>query len=822
MNTETFRNYIGKSLVVELEQIWRQMMMRPSVKVNELTTSQFKGIHYFAVPFILGDVEFLENRLPKMIETTISKLPKMKSRMGQNFVRDKLKKSLYNIIELSLGASLSEPEILKNVVEYFVKKTPKFTNTIFKSFIEDVKKSLDEYRTYREKMEAGVGFQFTNFEEKMLEKMEPVIANLADMTKKEMEFDDKMVEINKKIKVKSKEEYTKREKITSAYIRLAPIELNRSLFSAKYDEDLIDDSISVFSEVSLNTENGTEKKSEKVKEILDHFETLYTDLFKSDEKSGISGSARMSFLILKVALKEYFNILAELELILDTAYYRKGKEVNTEDLENEVLNNQNYTLLNVFFNVRTISQESRSQLLDNLIVMGNIGVLFQKDKFGNCYYVHLLDKIFTNTGAVGKIIEFMQKEGRGEELGRMLALVDIENINPQLRNMIEEASKRSIEVVKSLLHGLNQNFNPEKDNSFIFSLLEIAQTEDLKFVFGYCMNLTSHFAKVRSSLCHLLNHSLKDLIKSETPETRNLMKVIDFLKGNYNKGDGIQLELEAWSLKARIANLQCFQRKVLTHNWSERFELEADLYQVLVTKLRLHLVENFYQNLNFEEILVVIFKDEDIVNHITGGYFQDVEDEVVSRRHKVLCTVLHGINVFVGGNSYEETKRLLENDYKEVLEGFGIEHSFKMPSKKTKEEMEQDHSKMQLDLTKKDGVIWNGGVVVIKDWKKKAEERLEKTKRFSDNLKEMIESQQKVIKNAKKLELDYFDLTKGLENTKELESLTDYEQNHANFGDCYRVNSNILGDMKTLLKRAHRDISRYNHLKWSYGKIKSE
>lgn len=840
MVLNSLEKYFGVTLYGELQELWQKFASKPTLKLKEIISSQYKGIYYFTIPFIINDTKSIE-KLAKLLEIQVHKLPKLKSKGRRYFLKEKLKKSFYNLVEISLGASLEQPECLAGLFEYFAVNTPKFFNFVWNSFLVDIDQFFQSYEKYKKKhidepgfeiwekeprynkkLRPGPGFEFWKEETEILGGIKPVIKSLIE-SNSEVKFSDDLVRVAKVKRGKSKNQLNfdnmGNEKITSAYIKILPFEFNKALFSTVYDEELIDDSISVLSEISLQSMDSDTKKSVLLGAMMDELNSFYRKY--SEGKIKLSSSSRLGALILKAAITEYFIIVSELELILKKAYFQEEKEVDIEELNKEILENHNYSELTAFFNLRTVSDESKAQLLDNLIILGNIDVLFKMDKFGNFYYVHLADKIFENLEAVKKIVEYMVGKKREEELGEFFYYGNYEKAD--MREYILEFGKENKKVVKSFLVHFSVNYEENEFNDIAFDLLKNLDGEN-EFVSNFCLNLLGYTASygIDPVKYYIVSAQFDDLKKFSAGK----WKIIDSLKNCFSPN--VKFDLKNSTLKGNLDNLGCFRRETMTHNWREKIIMDEDIYQYLITKLKVNFPKNFLEKLNYPELLKIIFKDIKIVNYITGDYFnpenpnlEEGEKLHIGARLKVTDILVKGLERYSRKKSFEEMKNELEGELKLALEELGFTYSIKLPVKKTLEEikaaMKEEYLLNKNEFDENDKETVNEETIQENEFKPQKfntiRRKHQKLGIMKSKMNRLMNIQKRFLRELADFEIQYFSLRSQCDLKNDPKMKIFESEDHPNTViECIEQNRKMAEKFENVVTDLDEDISLYTSL----------
>lgn len=868
MVLNSLEKYFGVTLYGELQELWKAFTSKSTLKLKEIITSQYKGISYFTIPFILNDTESIK-KLSKLLKIQVHKLPKLKSRAKRNFFKDRLKKSFYNLVEISLGASLEQPECLAGIFEYFAVNVPKFFDIVWTGFLADIDKFLKNYEKYEkevfardrnrsipniiERLKRKLNFKFLEEESWIIDRIKPKIRKVLE-SDSEVEITDDSVRVAKVkkgtargIRIQSFEE----EKITSAYIKILPIDFNKALFSLNYDEELIDDSISVISEVSFQSMNSDIKKSEFVGKILDELKIFHKKM--SEEKIELSNASKLGALILKAAVTEYYIIVSEIELLLEQKFIEDKKgEVDTEELSKEILENHNYSELSAFFNLRTVSDESKAQLLDNLIILGNIDVLFKSDKFGNFYYIHLAENIFNNIEAVKKIIEYMVGKKREQELGEFLYYGDYEKAD--FKEYLLELGKQNKQVAKSFLTHFSINYEEYEFTNVALEILENLDEEEKEFASIFCLNLLSNilFTRFNPVRNHLITLKMDNLKKSSTGP--NLEIIVNNLKRFFSID--LKFDLKKLNLASNISNLNCFKRESMTHNFREKITMEEDFYQYLITKFKLDFPKNAMEKFNYPELLKVIFSDQNIVSYITGDYFnpenpnlEEEEKNKIKARSTVLNLLENGLDHFIRRvdlwkktgklpkpMSFLELKNQFEGELKEALDEFGFTYSVKLPVKKSLGELKAAR-KEEFELNK-----INGGQKVVGGDEAEAQalmvnmEKKEKLKNMRMKIRKLMRDQKEFLFGLSEFEVEYhslkaqYDLEDGrkmkiFEDDTYSKSMIECHDHNQKMREIFEDIENDLEEaispyyeLDQVMKESREKVKKYKHLHLSWEK----
>lgn len=70
------------------------------------------------------------------------------------------------------------------------------------------------------------------------------------------------------------------------------------------------------------------------------------------------------------------------------------KEVDVEELENEIMVERNYSRLGEFCNLKTISPDLRKAFVQSLIKNKEFDIILRQDKFGNGFFSLLQEQVF--------------------------------------------------------------------------------------------------------------------------------------------------------------------------------------------------------------------------------------------------------------------------------------------------------------------------------------------------------------------------------------------------------------------------------------------
>jgi hypothetical protein len=741
MGLDSFIGYFKPELYQELFDIWKKVKSQPKIaNGQQILQSKFEGVHYFCLPFIVKDDEGMD-KVIAIVEKKARKLSKHKNSFRQKMLKTQIVKAFCNLLELSIGASL-EGSVDKDgdnqfnkTLKVLLKKAPFLTEFVFNALLAECKEVSQQM--LKKHKSAGTAYSKRHLvlhedDASRVETFINLVAEIKDVVEETpglpQNFSPEQFEVNlTKTTTDTKQErfrcIPKEEVISSIFLKMmSPLNLNKALLSPFYDSDFIDDSISVMSELSLRSEFDT-KKSEKVTQLRTTFENFWRD---NSQYYGPCTRAAMH--LIKISIIEYQDIAIELEDVYKPVFIQEQCVVDQEEIEKEILEMNVYTNLSTFFNLRTVTEASRQQLLDNLVIQKNLKVLLNKDKFGNYYFVNYSSRIFKQFSLFKLVLDQIAPEAEKnfKEIGDFILhgtlnwilhrkqdhsvdhLINFELDSQVSQDILDIEAYATqflnghIKVLEHMISKTGEIYRKEK----LFRFIPVLAEKVPGFLPQYFLQLYLGRADLNVMAAEENWKFWKeaDTEKIEHKSGLFLKVMIECLTKFTNPTSEFQIE----KLTYLITRRRRFQKKKLNHFWSKKVQIpEAQAFvsdtQYLISKVFLELVDPFalVKNLDFF-YLVKLIVGKKLTEEIFASWFKTANPQQVQEirfREQRLDLIIFGLRPLCDQRSYEEVKTMLEEQKtKEFYESIGVEVSFDSARANILEKME-DKQALPLEST---------------------------------------------------------------------------------------------------------------------------
>lgn len=268
MGLDIFAIYLGNYLYGEVTSKYTSLMKsKATLTFQTLNSGTVNGIHYFCLPFIQKDPEG-KKLFMGVYKKAIKFLPKVKPRVRRNFMAEKISKSINNLLELYIAVSCEEENHICQLLDELLEDAPEIMEFASEQLINVFRKKMANLEKTLKKESASAHSESLNFYEidhQILNTIAPYFREaqkLENLNVQELVKDSQCL-----ISTKEREIYNRNSDcLPDVFMRLCPIDLVRT-FSDEYRND-VDDNISVYSGLTMETEMTLEQKEEKSSKIL--------------------------------------------------------------------------------------------------------------------------------------------------------------------------------------------------------------------------------------------------------------------------------------------------------------------------------------------------------------------------------------------------------------------------------------------------------------------------------------------------------------------------------------------------------------------------
>jgi hypothetical protein len=142
--------------------------------------------------------------------------------------------------------------------------------------------------------------------------------------------------------------------LPDVFMRLCPLDIVKT-FGDEYQEE-IDDNISVYSGLTMETEMTMEEKEEKSSKILSVFNKLRDYSTRILDRTDINIKSKLAIVLVSAAVLEYGEFMLDFDRFMKIVKF-DDEEIDIEVLEKEIMIDRNFERLSVFCNLKTITTE---------------------------------------------------------------------------------------------------------------------------------------------------------------------------------------------------------------------------------------------------------------------------------------------------------------------------------------------------------------------------------------------------------------------------------------------------------------------------------
>lgn len=693
MGLDIFATYLGNYLFGEITSKYSNMLKKDSkIDFKTLTSSTLRGIHPFCFPFILNDEEG-KQKFVKVFKKAINYLPKIKPRVRQNYMAEKIAAAINNLLELYLAISCEEENFITQLLDELLEIAPEIMEFASGKLIEVFKKKMDNLEKTLSKTEDNEkGFKEMNFYEidnQILNVVGPYFKTIsvAEDISDEFKVNELIKDSQCLTSAKEREIYNKHSDVLpDVFMRLCPLDLVKT-FSDEYKDD-IDDNISVYSGLTMETEMTMEEKEEKSSKILAVFNKLKIYSEGVLRRPEVSTKTKLAMVVITAAILEYGEFMLDFDRFMKIVKF-DDEEVDVEELEKEIMVDRNYERLGAFCNLKTIGVDLKKSFIKSLIRNKEYDIILRCDKFDNGYYCMLQEQVLEEPDFLNLCVEEEIKLKHWDRIAKFVKFIQQNNVEVAdkttlvLKTCLIENSQAGLKVLELYPHlfYIFKDFYDLatpllKDDKHRAQVINIVFTNVVEI---YTMSLIEGYWDPSESTKQFLIYAmtnLKDFLTYEIEDETN--QKIKFRK---------RVFLERENIIGKLG-------KTFKHNWSiTKSTPDGEIYHV-VHKMLVSFSKNIEvtKNLTIFDMIYFIGKNDKLMNLIFGAenkknwyeviYETDlVEGSVTSpkiaTRIRFLNFMTQPISQFIADLDKDEIKKELDTQLKDLITEFGIVYSFK-------------------------------------------------------------------------------------------------------------------------------------------------
>jgi hypothetical protein len=276
--------------------------------------------------------------------------------------------------------------------------------------------------------------------------------------------------------------------LPDVFMRLCPIDLVQT-FSDEYKDD-IDDNISVYSGLTMETEMTLAEKEEKSSKILSVFSKMHNFYQSLKSRTGVSTKIKLGMLVIAAACLEYGEFMLDFDNFMQKVKF-DDDEVDVEELEREIMVERTYTRLGVFCNLKTVSAELKKAFINSLIKNKEYNIILRCDKFDNGFYSLLKEYVFEHQDFLKNCVEAEIKLKHWDRIAKFVNFIqqnDVavnEETSTILKECLEQNKQAGLKVLNLYPHQFYMFQDYYQDDAYKVKVMNIILTNVVEI---YSMN----------------------------------------------------------------------------------------------------------------------------------------------------------------------------------------------------------------------------------------------------------------------------------------------------------------------------------------------